>query len=56
MRKKHLPGIGLGLALVREMAMSLGGEVHLDSELGSGSTFTVTLPSAVEGAGIARAG
>jgi signal transduction histidine kinase len=53
-RKKHLPGIGLGLALVREMAVSLGGRVQLESEPGSGSTFTVVLPSSVECAGMAR--
>ena len=55
-RNKHLPGIGLGLALVREMTVSLGGHVVLESELGTGSTFTVILPSAVEHSAVATAG
>lgn len=44
-RKKHTPGIGLGLALVREMVGALEGRVELESEAGQGSTFVVTLPS-----------
>ena len=44
-REKHLPGMGLGLTLVREVAAALGGSVSLASQVGCGSTFTVTLPS-----------
>lgn len=42
---KHLPGVGLGLTLVKEMVDSLGGHLHLQSEVGVGTTFTVTWPS-----------
>jgi signal transduction histidine kinase len=42
---KHTPGIGLGLALVREMMRALGGSIELRSEIGVGSTFIVILPS-----------
>ena len=45
-RRKHIPGIGVGLSLVREMAHALGGDVEVVSELGQGSTFTITLPAA----------
>jgi signal transduction histidine kinase len=45
-RQKHTPGVGLGLALVREMAGALGGRIELTSQPGAGSTFSVVLPPA----------
>jgi signal transduction histidine kinase len=44
--RKHTPGIGLGLALVRDMVGALGGRIALRSFPGVGSIFTVSLPSA----------
>ena len=37
-------GTGMGLAMVRAIARNHGGAVSLESELGKGSTFHVTLP------------
>ncbi|WP_225048844.1 two-component system histidine kinase PnpS [Lacticaseibacillus kribbianus] len=46
-RSRHNGGTGLGLAIVHEMVQQLGGELKLDSQVGVGSTFTVTLPLTV---------
>jgi signal transduction histidine kinase/CheY-like chemotaxis protein len=37
-------GSGLGLALCRKVAVKMGGMLDVQSSLGSGSTFTATLP------------
>jgi signal transduction histidine kinase len=42
--QKRLRGTGLGLSLSRKLATVLGGRVDVQSELGKGSTFSVTIP------------
>ena len=39
-------GTGLGLALVRRLVETLGGQVSVESRLGQGTTFSFTLPIA----------
>ena len=39
-------GTGIGLAMVKRVVASHGGEVTVDSQPGNGSTFTMFLPVA----------
>lgn len=41
-----IPGSGLGLSLVRHIAEAHGGRVAVQTEMGKGSAFTLTLPAA----------
>ena len=42
--KRLYGGTGLGLSLVQKLSRAMGGNVTVRSEVGQGSTFTVTLP------------
>jgi signal transduction histidine kinase len=53
--QKRLRGTGLGLALARKFAELLGGNVHVESELGKGSRFSVVLPMRLDSAQLAVA-
>lgn len=43
-RLSGLPGVGLGLAITHELVVAHGGSISVESELGRGTTMTVTLP------------
>jgi signal transduction histidine kinase len=43
-----IPGTGLGLAITKRAVETHGGTVTLESRVGAGTTFTVTLPERIE--------
>ena len=42
---RKFQGAGIGLALVRSLTEAMDGSVKVDSQLGHGTTFTITLPA-----------
>ncbi len=50
-RSRELGGTGLGLSIVKHLVQSLSGQIGVESRLGEGTVFRVTLPRLVDGEG-----
>ncbi|MBD0390415.1 MAG: sensor histidine kinase, partial [Nostoc sp. C3-bin3] len=40
----NIPGMGLGMSIVKQAVDLHGGEIFVESAIGAGTTFTVILP------------
>jgi signal transduction histidine kinase len=54
--KERGRGVGLGLAISRGIVERHNGRIQVDSKLGQGTTFTVTLPARATGAPLVAVG
>ena len=45
----HIEGSGVGLYLVKRIIENFGGTISVDSEIGQGTTFTISLPNSIGG-------
>ena len=43
-KRKGDQGMGLGLSVSRSLARSMGGDIIVETEVGKGTTFILTLP------------
>ena len=41
---REYPGVGLGLAIARDLARAMGGDIYFDSTIGRGSVVSIVLP------------
>ncbi len=48
-KARSIEGTGLGLSIANSLVKQMGGEIALQSVVGSGSVFTVTIPQKIEG-------
>jgi two-component system, OmpR family, sensor histidine kinase MtrB len=45
--REDIPGVGLGLAVARRIVIAHNGRIHVESQIGKGTTFRVYLPAVI---------
>lgn len=55
-RSRTVGGTGLGLSIARNTVLNMGGDVFVESALGSGATFTISVPLMQDNLGLLEAG
>ncbi len=48
--RTHYSGVGLGMSIVKKLVDQMKGTIEIDSQVGRGSVFRVTLPLQIDGA------
>lgn len=47
-RSREVGGTGLGLSIARNTVLNMGGDIRVDSNVGEGASFTISMPLQVE--------
>lgn len=46
-QNRHIEGTGLGMAISQQLITAMNGEIHVESQYGTGSTFTAIIPQTI---------
>ena len=55
-RSREVGGTGLGLSIARNTVLNTGGDIRVDSKVGEGASFTISVPLEAENLGLFEGG
>ena len=47
--RTHYNGVGLGMSIVKQLVDQMKGHIEVESRIGNGSVFRITLPMQIDG-------